>query len=144
MLIGQYDSKLTDKNRIAVPKKFRQELGVSLIVARWYEGCLVLVSEGMWKKIYDKLSGATKFITKSVRDTDRFILGSAYEITADSQGRVVLNENLISYAGLEGEIVFLGLIDRVEIWSKKAWEEKEKYVAENAAEFIEELAKKDE
>ena len=51
MLIGQYTSKLTDKNRISIPKKIRAELGDEMIVAKWYEGGLVLVSKENWQKL---------------------------------------------------------------------------------------------
>ena len=140
MLIGSYYANLGLKRRVAVPKKFLKELGNELIVAKWYEGCLVIVNKGHWEALLKKLTGVAETITKGVRDTDRFILGSAYEVTADFQGRVVIPASLVAYAKFGNRLVFIGLGSRVEIWDKEGWEEREKFVSEHASEFIEKLA----
>jgi MraZ protein len=142
MLIGQYFSKITLKNRISVPKKFRSEIGDKLIVAKWYEGCLVIVPEIRWKEILDKLTGKMEIITKAVRDTDRFILGSAYELELDAQGRFVIPAILKEYAGLSENVIFLGLGERIELWDEKSWKEKEKSVTVGAAESLESISDK--
>lgn len=140
MLIGNYSTKISQANRVAVPNSFRKVLGKKFIVAKWYENCLVMVSTQSWKELLKRITGEARFVTKTVRDTDRFILGSAYQLTPDSQGRVVLPSNLATFAGLEEEVVFIGLGDRIEIWSKNEWAKKEKYVAENASELLENIA----
>lgn len=139
MLIGEYFSKITLKNRISVPKKFRREIGDRIIMAKWYENCLVIVSEPGWKQLLSKLTGRMNTLVKAVRDTDRFILGSAYELDLDSQGRFVIPGNLKEYAKLDEDVIFLGLGDRIEVWNEKVWSEKEKLVQESAAEMLESM-----
>lgn len=141
MLIGQYTSKLTEKNRLSVPKKIREELGSELIVAKWYEGCLVLVSKNDWQRLTRRLTGETKIYVSPVRDIDRFILGSAFEVSLDSQGRFVLPEILVDYALINDEVVFLGLGDRVEIWAIERFRELEKASERKAKEAIEKIAR---
>jgi len=141
MLIGQYLSKLTDKNRLAVPKKIRDEVGDKFIVAKWYEECLVLVSTDTWQDLVNRLVGLGKIIISPVRDIDRFIMASAFEINLDSQGRFVLPEELIKYANVEGEVVFIGLGDRVEIWALDLWRKLEVDAEERASIAIEKIAK---
>jgi len=141
MLIGNYSSKISLANRVAIPNSFRKEIGKTFVIAKWYENCLVIVSSSNWSELLKRITGKTEFITQSVRDTDRFILGSAFELTTDSQGRAVLPKSLAEFASLSEEVIFLGLGDRVEIWAKKAWEEKEKLVSTNAAQTLEKLAK---
>jgi MraZ protein len=140
MLIGTFSSNLTTGRRLAIPAKFREEIGGNFIVAKWYERCLVLVSNTGWEGLLNKLTGRSQIVTAPVRDTDRFIMGSAYELAADGQGRVVLPEALVDYAKLEGEVLFMGLGDRVEIWDKGLWLKREEYISENAAKMLEELA----
>lgn len=140
MLIGTYFSVLSPKRRSAIPKKFLQELGKKLIVAKWYEGCLVLVGMEAWQALLNKLTGKSEIITAPVRDTDRFILGSAYELDPDDQGRVIIPKNLGEYARLGEKLVYIGLGNRVEIWDEDKWKEHDKYVSIHAGEFIEELA----
>ena len=142
MLIGQYTSKLTDKNRISVPKRIRDELGAEMIIAKWYEDCLVLVSRQGWLKLIKRLVGESKLVVSPVRDIDRFIFGSAFEVILDSQGRFVLTEELISYASVQSEVVFIGLGDRVEVWSIEKWHELEEVAEKKASEAIEKIAKR--
>jgi MraZ protein len=115
-------------------------LGESFIVAKWYERCLVLVPEISFSALLEKLKGETKIITRGVRDTERFILGSAFELSCDEQGRVVLPHSLAIYAGLVKDLSFIGLGDRVEIWDAGAWQKKEAWVAKSASETLEKLA----
>lgn len=141
MLIGQFTSKLTDKGRISVPKKLRGELGEEIIISRWYEKCLVVVGKEGWKELMSRIIGKNDIITSPVRDIDRFVLGSAFEIGLDSQGRFVLPDLLTAHSGITTEAVFVGLGDRVEIWSKENWDEIEATAEQKANEAIEKIAK---
>ena len=142
MLIGQYKSKLTEKNRISVPKKIRDELGDEMVIAKWYEDCLVLVSSANWEKLLRRLIGKQEFVISSVRDIDRFIMASAFEIKLDDQGRFVVPEGLLTYSKITGEVVFIGLDDRVEVWAQDIWSEAEKGAEAKASEAIEKIAKR--
>ena len=140
MFLGTYSGVLSSKRRVAIPSSFRKLLGEKFIVAKWYEGCLVLVPLDSFSALLEKLKGETKIITRGVRDTERFILGSAYKLSGDGQGRVVIPYSLATYAGLGKEISFIGLGDRVEIWDRNLWLKKEAYVAKSASETLEKLA----
>ena len=141
MLIGQFTSKLTDKDRLAVPKKLRSDLGEEMILARWYEDCLVLVSKAGWNRLIERLSGATGPIVSPVRDIDRFIIGMAFEISLDKQGRFIVPGPMLEYAGIKTEVVFVGLGDRVEIWAAEEWKEAEEVVQKKASAAIELIAR---
>jgi MraZ protein len=140
MLIGQYEKKLSQKRRVAIPFKLKTALGNNLFVAKWYENCLVMVGERGWEEISKKLTAITPFATQPVRDTDRFILGSAYLLNPDRQGRVVLPRRLVKYAKLKSDVVFVGLGNRVEVWDKLQWEAREEFVSKNAHKFMEKIA----
>lgn len=141
MLIGQYTSKLTDKDRISVPSKFREHLGEYIVAARWYENCVVIVSKENWKNLRSRLVGPKKIITSPVRDIDRFILGSAFDLSLDKQGRFVIPEVLKRHADIKSEVVFLGLGERVEVWSIDNWNALESDVQEKASQAVERIAK---
>ncbi len=141
MLVGTFQAALSPKRRTAIPKKFLKELGHKVIMAKWYEGCLALVGEDYWLALLKRLTGGeTRVPTEPIRDTERFILGSAYEVLPDEQGRVVIPAELVLYADLSEKLVFIGLMDRIEIWNEETWREKEKSVAVHAGELVEKLA----
>jgi MraZ protein len=141
MFLGTFPVSVTSGKRTAIPSIFRKDLGEKLILARWYEECLVLINEDSWAALYKKLTGGEEIIVGPIRDTERFILGSAYRISTDDQGRIVVPERLSNYAHLGDTVYFIGLGERIEIWDRQIWEEKEKSVARDAASYLEELAK---
>ena len=73
MLIGSYLGSLSEKRRVAVPKKFLDDLGEKPIVAKWYEDCLILVGKEFWNKLFFRLTGGKKTISYGVREIERFI-----------------------------------------------------------------------
>lgn len=141
MLLGTYPAKFLSGHRIAVPSPLRTNLGKTFILARWYEKCLVLIDREKWDALYKRLVGEGRLIIAPVRDTERFILSQAFEVSPDEQGRIVVPEVLIKYSGFVEDICFIGVGDRVEVWDKGSWDEKEKEVTENAASYIEKLEK---
>jgi len=139
MIIGEYTSKITDNKRVAIPKKFRAQLGQNLILTRGYEKALILVNKDMWSKVAGEVVGGS-FINKDIRDTSRFLVGSAVEFTPDTQGRIVIPQSLFGYAELKEEVVFLGLVNWIEVWSKSLWQERLKYLSENSDEIANHLS----
>lgn len=142
MLIGQFRSKISPKGRVAFPKKFREELGDSLVVTVGYENSLMVVSAKEWQSLIE----ATKnkpFVLGSARDTNRFLLGEASEVNLDEQGRFIVPGYLREYAKMEEEVIFLGLNKYVEVWDKAAWEKYQQYLNANIGQIAEKLTELD-
>lgn len=140
MLIGEYDSKITENNRIALPKKFREELGEKLIVMNGYDGCLIIVNREKFLALTKDITEG-RFINDSVRDTTRFLIGSAHEVELDKQGRFVLPQSHLEYAGIKKCGTFLGLMNWLELWEKDLWEERKEYIGKNALKISKDLEK---
>mgnify|MGYP001000679263 FL=1 len=94
----------------------------------------------MWEKIAEDVIGGS-FINKNIRDTSRFLVGSAKEVQTDSQGRFVIPEALYEHAELSEEVVFIGLVNWVEIWSKDKWLKRLDYLKKNGDEIADEINK---
>ncbi len=139
MIIGEYHQTIGNKNRIAFPKKFREEIGNKLVITKGYEGCLLILSPAQWEEmISDSVSGP--FVSGLIRDTSRFLLGSAAEIDLDAQGRFVIPTYLKEYASMTENGIFLGLGKWVELWDSAKWIEKSKDVEDKSSEVGEKLA----
>ncbi|MGI5898117.1 MAG: division/cell wall cluster transcriptional repressor MraZ [Candidatus Dojkabacteria bacterium] len=140
MLIGEYKSKIAEKKRVSLPTKFRDEIGDDLILTRGYEQALILVNKKLWKNIAkDVINGS--FTNKDIRDTSRFLVGGAKEIEMDTQGRFVIPTPLYEHAQLKTDIIFLGLINWIEIWDLEKWEERLKYLQKHGDEIAQEINK---
>jgi MraZ protein len=139
MLIGNFSSKLDkEKGRTALPKKFRKELGQKIVVTVGYENSLTIIGVGSWQKVVGDIVDKP-FISGPVRETHRFLLGSAFEVELDGQGRFIIPQNLRSYAGLSENIIFIGVGNRVEIWDQESWKKHQDYLDENIEKISQEL-----
>ena len=138
MIIGEYTTKVGEKKRIAVPSKFRKELGSNLILTRGYEKALILVNKKMWDKVASEIVNGS-FINRNIRETSRFLVGSASEVIPDSQGRIVVPKSLFEYADFQAEVIFIGLINWIEIWDSKQWEIKLTFLNKNGDKIAESL-----
>ena len=141
MLLGTYPAKLATNHRIALPAQLRHELGDKLIIAKWYEERLVILAKSTLNSLLTRIIGTSSLITEPVRGSEHFIFSSAYELTPDDQGRIIIPEGLIAYARLPEDVYFLGVGDRVEVWGKQIWDEREKIIMKEAPSYIENLAK---
>jgi MraZ protein len=140
MLIGEYTGKVGDKKRVSLPSKFREELGEEIILTRGYEDALIVVNKKLWKTIAsDVMNGS--FIDKNIRDTSRFLVGGAKEIELDTQGRFVIPQSLFEHADLDEEVVFIGLVNWIEIWNKEKWQARLDYLNENSDKIAKEISK---
>lgn len=139
MLIGEYQHNLDPKGRISIPAKFRNELGSSAIVTKGLDSCLFLYPKGEWEKMTQKIS-SLPVSSSNARAFSRLMLSGAMEVEIDKQGRALLPAYLRDYAGIKGETVMAGVLNRVEIWNKPAWGEYTKIAEANSSNTAEALA----
>ena len=115
MLSGEYKHNLDPKNRIFIPAKHREELGESFVVAKSIrEKCLRVYSTEEWKEYIRPITNLDG------KDRDRIIRAlsrNAAQVTPDSQGRIILTPDLISYAEITKNAVVVGCGGYAEIWS---------------------------
>ena len=121
MFIGEYQHSLDSKNRIIVPAKLREGLGNKFVITKGLDGCLYAYPLDEWKILEDKLK-TLPLTNKDARTFVRFFFSGACEVELDKQFRGLIPQNLKEYAKIEKDIVSIGVLSRVEIWSKEMWE----------------------
>lgn len=122
MFIGEYQHALDSKNRMIVPSKLREELGNKFVITKGLDGCLYAYPQDEWKNLEEKMK-TLPLTNRDARSFVRFFFAGACEIEMDKQGRGLIPQNLKEYAGIEKEIVSIGVLTIVEIWSKEKWQE---------------------
>ena len=135
MFKGEYSHSVDAKGRIIMPAKFREILGEEFVVTKGLDGCLFVYDNSEWKNFEEKLR-TLPLTNPNARKFSRFFLAGASACEVDRQGRILLPSVLREFAGLEKEVVLVGVGSRIEIWSKAAWTEKNVYddmdeIAEN-------------
>ncbi len=121
MLIGEFEHSLDAKGRLIMPAKLREDIGETFVVTKGLDGCLFAFSLTEWANFEEKLK-ALPLSNKNSREFTRFFLSGATECEIDKQGRFLIPNNLREAAGLEKEIVIIGVGTRIEIWSKDKWQ----------------------
>lgn len=139
MFMGEYNHTIDAKGRLIIPSKFRETLGDEFVVTKGLDGCLFVYDNNEWSAFEEKLK-SLPLTNKDARQFVRFFLAGATLAEVDKQGRILVPANLRQFAGLEKEVVLVGVASRVEIWSKAKWEETASYddveeIAEHMAEL---------
>ena len=139
MFKGEYNHTVDTKGRLIVPSKFREALGEMFVVTKGLDGCLFVYPNEEWQNIEDKFR-EIPLTTKDARKFSRFFFAGAADCEVDKQGRILLPAVLREFAAIQKEVVLVGVLNRIEIWSRERWLDENTYddmdeVAEHMAEL---------
>ncbi|MCQ4727214.1 division/cell wall cluster transcriptional repressor MraZ [Anaerotignum faecicola] len=122
MFMGEYQHNIDAKGRVIIPSKLRENLSGTFIVTRGLDKCLFIYDRKRWEDIIGKLK-ELPWTDPDVRRFARFFTAGAVECSFDSQGRILIPQNLREHAMLDKLIVTIGVVDRIEIWNKALWDD---------------------
>jgi len=137
MFIGEYRHTIDTKKRLALPAKFRKELGKTVVITRGLDSCLIVYPLKEWRVMSDKL-GKLPLSQTEARGFARVMLSGAMAVGVDGLGRILIPEYLKGYAGLKKNVIICGLYNRLEIWDAQKWNIYEKKMEKG----VEDLASK--
>lgn len=120
MFIGEYAYNLDEKNRLAMPTKFRAFFKDGAVITKGLDNCLFVYTTKEWNKLVEKLAALPISQAKS-RAFSRLMLAGAMDVGLDKQGRIVMPDYLKNFAGLNKKVILAGLYNRLEIWDEKKW-----------------------
>jgi MraZ protein len=131
MFIGEYEHNLDEKNRVSLPKAFRNSFGKKFVMTRGLDNCLFAFPKASWEKVAGKLEGLS-LVNPDTRGFNRFMLSGASEVEVDSAGRILIPEHQRGFANLKKRVVFAGVSDRVEVWDAERWSSYKSQIEKNA------------
>lgn len=120
MLLGTHTPKLDEKGRLILPAKFREEFEGGVVVTAGQDRCLYVFSQKEFDELYAKIRLAP-ITSGAAREFIRAFMANANSEVPDKQGRVTLPANLRKYAGLNRDLVVIGVGARAEIWDANTW-----------------------
>lgn len=139
LFLGEFEHTLDDKGRLAVPARFRPALDDGLFMTRGVERCLVIYEPDGWREVSERVRNLNPW-QEDARRMQRHFFSGAQPGQPDKLGRIVIPQFLRAYAQLEGDVVVVGLADRIEVWSKSEWERQRTDAERDSAELAEHLA----
>lgn len=138
MLIGEYVHTIDIKKRLAIPSKFRKEIGKKSVITQGLDECLFLYPLKEWEVLAEKLS-KLPMGQSGTRSFVRMMLAGASEVETDGLGRVLVPDYLKKYASLKKRVVIAGLYNRLEIWDEEKWNKYKSKAQENTEAIAEKL-----
>lgn len=126
MFRGFSSVSIDSKGRLAVPSRFRERLmdmagGCLVQTLNPLDRCLWLYPLNEWEVIEDKLAALSDFDRQS-RRAKQMMRGYATDSRLDSQGRILIPQELRDYASLARQAVILGQGNKFELWDQASWE----------------------
>lgn len=109
---------LDGKGRLTVPVRFKDDLmaleGGQLVVCKNSTRSLQLFPRSVWLRLEAKLMA----LDATHADLRRFLIGSATDLAIDSASRINIPPELREWAGLERDVIFMGVGRNFELWDK--------------------------
>ena len=131
MLYGEFRHSLDAKGRVFIPARWKDELKGTVVVTKGLDRCLYVMPKETFEAHAARINEQPLTQAK-IRQYSRLIYSGSSEEPVDRSNRISILPNLREYAGLEKEVVWVGLSNRAELWTPKEWE---RYRAEAEKEY---------
>jgi MraZ protein len=136
-MTGEFQHTLDAKGRLFIPARLRDELGGVFFVTLSMDKCLSAYSAESWQAFSDKVNAMPYVKQRKMRP----LFAYAARCELDSQGRILLPQNLRDFAGLTKNVTIVGCNNHAELWDSDRWSRiyTEETNPENIAAVMEEL-----
>lgn len=135
-ITGTYEHAIDAKGRLFVPAKLREDLGGICYLTMGIDDCLAIYPLESWNVFTDKFASLPMSKSRLMRP----IFANAAKCEPDSQGRILIPQTLRKYAGLDKDVVIIGVHNRAEIWDAEKWNaSQEEMTPEKMAALMESL-----
>ena len=127
MFCGESRHSVDAKHRVFLPKRFQADLpldedgGRVAVLTRGLDGCLYLFTEAGLDRALERMD-TEAFAQADHRRLQRLFFSHTHSVTLDASGRLLLPEKLRKLAGVQREVVMVGVRQRVEIWAAERWD----------------------
>lgn len=119
--LGHYDHSLDAKNRLSIPARFRAVFSRGVVLAKDPEPCVAVWTPETHEAILQRALAGKNPLGSEYKKISRFFQGNSFELELDAAGRVTLPPPLLVHAGIEKEVVVVGVGEHLEVWSRDRW-----------------------
>ncbi len=120
---GRYEHSVDPKGRVILPAKFRAHFDEGGYLTQYHEGCLALWTPEEFNAQSDAMEAA-QGMGPAERKLARVWAAGTQEVEVDRQGRIPIAPSLRTFARLDGGVLVMGAINRIELWDPERWAEK--------------------
>jgi MraZ protein len=126
--LGNIEAKADAKGRLFIPVQFRRQLQLTseerLIMRKdVFQNCLVLYPESVWNEELNELRLKLNKWNSNHQNVFRQFVSDVEIITPDGNGRILLPKRYLQMAGIQTDVRFIGIDNKIEIWAKEKTEQ---------------------
>ncbi len=126
LFLSTYTNKVDKKGRVSVPASFRQAVTPSnfkgiIVYPHLTLPCLEGADMNFLEKISDHLDTEFGPFNPDQATIATAILADSSSLSFDPEGRVMLPQDLLEFAEIDGQATFAGLGPRFQIWNPDAF-----------------------
>jgi len=126
---GEFRPLLDEKKRLTIPSRWRSDsLKELFIIKSLSRGCLAAMPQAVLQAMGEKAALQAPTVADHQTFKDQFF-ANAFIAPVDSQGRMVLTEDLCRFAGIKKELVLAGGDTKFDIWNPDSWQKRQQAVA---------------
>ena len=136
---GHYEHSLDSKNRLSIPARFRAAFSSGVVLAKDPEPCVTIWPTERHESIIQRALSGLNPMGSRYRTLSRFYQGNSWDMDLDAAGRVTMPPQLLGHAGLEKEVVVVGVGDHLEVWGRDRWSSQQESLDSQIEEVTEQL-----
>lgn len=142
MFRGSFEHSVDSKGRVSVPSKFREVIAEryegKLVLSMDFDNCITVYPLEEWERVEEKIRSLPQ-MQKEVKEFMRFVFSTATECELDKQGRVLIPPALRERARINKTVMVVGIIGKMEIWDKAAWDARRSQSGDTIGEVLSSL-----
>jgi len=139
MFRGSFEHSVDSKGRVSVPSRFRELLAEryegKLVLTMDFDKCIMVYPLGEWERVEEKIKSLPQS-QKEVKDYTRFVFSNATECELDKQGRILIPPPLREGARISKSVIVVGILNKMEIWDKGAWDTRKSQTGDKIGEVL--------
>lgn len=128
MFRGPTKVTLDSKGRLAIPSRYRdlimQRCEGHLVITVDKSNCLLMYPQPDWEQLEGQLNRLPSF-HEAARELQRNMVGGAGEVILDAAGRILVSREHREFAGLDKQVMLVGLGHKFEIWDHDRWQQRQ-------------------
>lgn len=145
---GQFLAKIDAKSRLALPVAIRSVISDSkklVLTNSIYRNkkFLDLYTFEAWLELEEKIQKLPS-LNANVQAFQRFYLSAGTVLEMDGQNRLLIPKQLKAFAGLDAELILVGMGSKLEIWDQASWEDLQVELSTNFEDIVANVSSLDE
>ena len=135
---GKFNFHIDDKGRIKIPAKLKSYINInSFIIIPSYKGNIILFPQDSFKSFEEKIR--TTLSEKEKKVVIDYIYANAIDANMDSQGRIKIPQEFMENANINSEVIIVGAMDRIELWSPNEFSKYQREILEKHKETLQSI-----